>query len=75
MIVSKKTNAQDILDSLPVTIKNLIKRSLYISVHALKEEKKEITYFGFPDVDTEIDDLIENMNYLHDRLGRELRDY
>ena len=59
-------NAQATLNSIPTPIKNVIRRSLYISISALKEEVRDIS----PDTDEEVENLIQTMTLVHDKLGR-----
>ena len=59
-------NAQETLNSLPTPIKNVIRRSLHISLSALKEEVRDIA----PDMDKEVENLIQAMNLVYDKIGR-----
>jgi hypothetical protein len=60
-----KRSTQEILDSIPTPIKNLLRRSLYISIGSLKEEQRENW-----EADKGVDDLIESFTYIHDKLGK-----
>jgi hypothetical protein len=60
-----KRSTQEILDSIPTPIKNLLRRSLYISIGSLKEEQRENW-----EADKSVDDLIESFTYIHDKLGK-----
>tara|TARA_R110000824_G_scaffold394259_1_gene593915 strand:- start:596 stop:796 length:201 start_codon:yes stop_codon:yes gene_type:complete len=63
-----KPNAQEILDSIPTPIKNILRRALYISASTLKGDLREMA--GIGEEDQEVNNLLEAIDLIHDKLGR-----